>query len=158
ERFGRASPYRHVLSKGVHVTLRREAAHGTQLMFETAENADIMTLIPWGPVALFGPTETVIRDLDGGFRAEPADVRLLLGELNRPRARPARPEDVVSLRCGVRSLAVPKELATQTSSLGLSRKTLVHRDPDVPWVSVYGGKLTGSWRIARDVLRAIGPI
>ena len=68
-------------------------------------------------------------------------------------------EDIVSLRCGVRSLAVPRDLKNpfdkHGSTLGLSRKTEVTIDKDRPWITVHGGKLTGCVNVARKVAKMV---
>ena len=155
--FGIDSPYKHVFSKGVFLGIARDPRLSSPLIFENGEDeeADCMALIPWGPVSLWGPTETLATDLETGFRVEPEDVRLLLGQLNRFLARPVSPSDIVSLRCGVRPLAVPRSFQPGGHTLNLSKGLRVHCHEDPPWIGVYGGKITGSLEGARTVSRLI---
>jgi glycerol-3-phosphate dehydrogenase len=155
--FGIESPYKHVLSKGVFIGIKRDPRHSVPLIFENREDkeADCMVLIPWGPVALWGPTETLVTDLKAGFQVEPQDVQLLLGELNRHLVRPVSLPDILSLRCGVRPLAVPRSFQPGRHTLELTKSLRIHCHDDPPWISVYGGKITGSLDGARSVERFV---
>lgn len=153
--FGMQSPFRHVLSKGVFIALKRDFRHQVPLLFDTRGSGDAMSLIPWGPVSLWGPTETVADTPERGYMVHPDDVRLLLDELNRHLADPAGPEDIVSLRCGIRPLAVDRSYSNGHNLLDLSRRHRIHRDKSLPWISVYGGKLTNCVPLAREVVRLL---
>ncbi len=155
ERFRLRSPFRHILSKGVFIGLERPAELTTPLIFEIRTGTDCMALLPWGPAALWGPTETFVENLEDGFTVEPEDVRYLLDELNRHLARRAGPADIISLRSGVRPLAVPRDYRLKGGTLALSRRTEVHRDGGVPWISIYGGKITGCIEVAESLTRSI---
>jgi len=155
-RFGRRSPWKHAFSKGVHLSVARDPRHTSHLMLETrAYPGDIMALLPWGPVSLYGPTETISSSIEEGTRVEPQDVQLLLRELGRQCALPVTPDDVVNLRVGVRSLAVPFDTPDGAAPQTLSRRTIVHADAELPWVSIYGGKLTGCTVAAREAARVV---
>src|SRR5207244_2327380 len=54
--FGVVAPYRHLFSKGVFLGLPRHPAHDSVLAFD----GDFLSWFPWGPCALWGPTETVL--------------------------------------------------------------------------------------------------
>ena len=155
DRFGIQTAFKHVLSKGVFIGIPRDPRLVTPLIIETRQDQDCMSLIPWGPVALWGPTETIADDPESGFRVDPEDIRLLLDELNRNLARQITPTDVVCLRCGVRPLAVKRSFTPGPSTLGLSKDVRIERDRGVPWVSVYGGKITGCLPAARTVARLV---
>jgi glycerol-3-phosphate dehydrogenase len=156
--FGIASRYKHVLGKGVFIGIPRDPIFSRSLIMETKDDQDCMSLIPWGPIALWGPTETVASDLETAFRPEPEDVRLLLDELNRHLVRPAAARDIVSLRCGVRPLAVDRDFSPGPSTLDLSKRAYVEPDRGLPWVSLYGGKITGCMEVARGAARAVRAI
>ncbi len=158
DKFGLQSPYKHVMSKGVFIGLNRDPRHQTPLIFDTRDHADGMSLIPWGPVSLWGPTETVVGDPGDGFSVQPEDVRILLDELNPHLVRPVTPKDIVSLRCGVRPLAVDNGFDGNCNALDLSRRHRIHRDEQLPWISVYGGKLTNCVALAERVARLLGRV
>jgi glycerol-3-phosphate dehydrogenase len=151
-RFGIETHYKHLLSKGVFIGLRRDPSHNTPLILEK-EDQDCYAFIPWGPVSLWGPTETFTSNPQEGFAVTSEDIQLLIDEYDRHFARSFRAEDVVSLRCGVRGLAVAR--STQERSQNLSRKFVVQRDRDVPWVSIHGGKLTSCVEIAESAVACI---
>jgi glycerol-3-phosphate dehydrogenase len=120
-----------------------------------------MSLVPWGPVALWGSTDTVHGDMREAAHVTREDVDYLLESLNRQLADPMGRDDVVSVRCGVRPLAVPADAAPAGDLRRLSRQHRIHADPALPWISVYGGKLSGCGALAAAVRRQaemrIGP-
>jgi glycerol-3-phosphate dehydrogenase len=122
------TPYKHAFGKGVFIACRRDAQHKLPLMIETRDYQDCMSLIPWGPVSLWGPTETRVMNLEQGFRPEVADVRYLLTQLNNHLATPLAPSDIISIRCGVRPLAVDYSFPDSTNTLNLSRRQRVYAD------------------------------
>ena len=61
---------------------------------------------------------------------------------NRHLRRDVQAGDIVSLRCGIRALAVKRDYVADRYPLELSRRSMVHQDRERPWISVYGGKLT----------------
>lgn len=146
--FGIQSPFKHVLSKGVFLGLNRFSNHEEPLIIDIGNEGDCMSLIPWGPVSLWGPTETCEDKLSDALSVKPADVASLLSELNALVPRSKSVEDIVSIRHGVRALVVNKDDAPSESSLSLSRKSQIHSDPASPWLAVYGGKLTDCVRMA----------
>ncbi len=154
-RAGRQSPYKHWLSKGVFLGLRRDPRHQAPLLFETTVRGDAMALIPWGTIALWGPTETTVRDPEDAFVVRPDDVTFLLDELNRRLRRPVAPRDVVSLRCGVRPLVVPRSFDRACYPGHMSRRQRIHVDRELPWISVYGGKLTSCIPLANQLRRRL---
>jgi len=147
--FGRHSPYKHVLSKGVFLGLRRFQNHEQPLIMDTANAKDCMSLIPWGPISLWGPTETCETNLRGASSATPSDVKYLLTELNRWMPSPSSAHDIISVRNGVRALVVNRVSPPRESTLELSRKFKIYADREMPWISIYGGKMTDCVRLAR---------
>jgi glycerol-3-phosphate dehydrogenase len=155
DQFGIDTPYKHILSKGVFIGIPRHPSHQTPLIFAGEGERDCFSLIPWGPIALWGPTETLTADTREGLAVSIGDVRMLLEELNRHLARPVQPDDIVSFRCGIRGLAVRRSTHNVRHSLHLSRKYVVHRDGQAPWISIHGGKLTSCVPIAHAAADAI---
>lgn len=145
------SPFRHVFSKGVFLGIQRPERHGMPLIMYTGRNENSLALIPWGPVALWGPTETVTESVTEGFEVHLSDTQFLLDELNRYLSPRTAFDDIVSLRCGVRSLVLPASRPAPKSTLACSKKYLVQPDADRPWLTVYGGKLTSAVAVGRRV-------
>ena len=152
-RFGVRSPWRHAFSKGVYLVFERSPGHRAGLVLEMGVEDDVVTSVPWGPVELWGPTETFIGDPEEGMSASPEDVGFLL-DLRSRRLRDAGSKDaIVALRCGVRPLAVPAAHRGGGYPLDLSRRPRIAADDERPWVSVYGGKLTGCVETAGRAIR-----
>ena len=159
-RFGVSTPFRHAFSKGVYLAVPRPEQHRSSLFFELGEQKDVISFVPWGPVSLWGPTETALDDLEEGIAADGDDIDYLLAHYRRRFRDPMAARDIVSIRCGVRSLVVERDFRRKCYPLDLSRRQEVVRDPDRPWISCYGGKLTGcvrmATRVAALVQRSVG--
>jgi glycerol-3-phosphate dehydrogenase len=155
QHFGISTPYRHALSKGVYINLKRPAGHDHPLIFEMGRAGDVLTLVPWGPVSLWGPTETLIDDVNAGFAPSLADVEFLLAQANRNLNYRVTARDIISYRAGVRALAVPADYHAQRYPLELSRRYRVHLVKATPWVTVYGGKLTSGELMGGRVLQKL---
>lgn len=151
ESLGIESPYRHELSKGVYISFRRPESLRQILVFDTGKDEDTLTFVPWGPVALCGPTETRVARIGEGFRVSPGDIRSLLLLANQNLHTRYGVEDIVSLRCGIRPLAVRRGFSKAAYPLELSRKHLIHHDHRRQAVAVYGGKLTSCGLLAEQV-------
>jgi glycerol-3-phosphate dehydrogenase len=150
-RFGIRSPVRHLLSKGVYLGLRRPTEHRSPLVFEMGEHGDVLTLLPWGPVSLWGPTETRVEDIASGYRADSEDLAFLLEHARRELDPAPTRDDIVSLRCGIRPLVVPASFDKDVYPLNISRRHRLVVDSDRPWLSFYGGKLTNCVDAAADI-------
>lgn len=153
--FDISSPYRHVLSKGVYLGLPRAVEHQSSLFFDLGEHNDVISLVPWGPIALWGPTETAVHDIDTGMRVSKEDIDFLLAHYNQRFSKAMSRADIISLRCGVRPLAVDKNYKKNSYPLDLSRQQKVILDKEKSWISCYGGKITGCTRMADKVLNIV---
>lgn len=153
--FGIATPFRHAYSKGVYLILRREAAHRSSLFFELGQHGDVITHVPWGPVAMWGPTETAVQNIADGYTVTRADVDFLMDEYTRRYRTPLERSDIIAVRCGIRPLVVERDYSGSDYPLDLSRRQEVVRDAHLPWISCYGGKLTGCARMAALVLKQV---
>ncbi len=153
--FGISSPFRHAFSKGVYLAIPRAEQHRSSLFFELNEHEDVISFVPWGPVSLWGPTETAIGDLSEANAPAREDIDYLLEHYQRRFRAPIARKDVVSVRCGVRPLVIGRDDDPTGYPLDLSRRQEVVEDRDQPWISCYGGKLTGCTRMASRVARLI---
>lgn len=134
------SPIKHVWSKGVYLAFPRgpDVAH----VHPMDGSDDVITHVPWGPVSMWGPTETRSHDLDEALVPNREDVGFLLKHARKTLRENCGAEDVVSIRCGVRPLAVPRHFNSDVYPLTLSRKhqSVCHRGQMA--ISLYGGKFT----------------
>lgn len=147
---GITAPYRHVLSRGVSLCLPRDPGHETHLVFDT-DDGNALTLAPWGPVAVWASTESLHPDVETAGRIEPADVAYLLDHYNARFRRRVSSDDVVSLRVGIRPVPVTPGQRIDPRGLGLSRHHRLHVDAASPWLTIFGGKLSGCHGLAREV-------
>jgi glycerol-3-phosphate dehydrogenase len=150
ERCGIESAFRHVFSKGVYLAFERPAELDEALVFEMGRHGDSQTFTPWGPVALWGPTETSLERIEDGLAPDVGDVRFLLDQANRNLRTQRTPEDIVSMRCGIRPLAVKRDFRATRYPLELSRRHVVARDPRMAALTLYGGKLTSAPTLAKE--------
>lgn len=150
QQFGINSPYKHVFGKGVFLGIKRPSNHQLTLMIETEDEEGCLALIPWGEISLWGPTETHITNLDEGFAATPEDVKFLLEQINRHVSEPVSTKDIVSLRCGVRPLPIQGTFSDK-NTFGVPRHYKAFADKQLPWISIYGGKITSSLLAAQKV-------
>jgi glycerol-3-phosphate dehydrogenase len=144
---GLESPYKHVFSKGVYLTFPRNGEYQARVHPMYGRD-DVLTHVPWGPVMMWGPTETGIRELEPGLSPDREDIRFLLDQARHCLRGRHAAEDVVSVRCGIRPLAVPKNFSRNVYPLSLSRRHQVVVHKDKPALSLYGGKLTSSIGVA----------
>jgi len=148
------SPYKHVFSKGVYLAFPNDHPERAAAVYPMRHGTDVITHVPWGPVRMWGPTETRVDDLARGLAPNQEDVKYLLDEAKHhlPGQRTGA-EDVVSVRCGVRPLAVPADFRKDVYPLTLSRRHRLVADEARRVLAIYGGKLTGSLQMA-DVVEA----
>ncbi|MDH3349259.1 MAG: FAD-dependent oxidoreductase [Desulfobulbaceae bacterium] len=149
------SPYKHVFSKGVFIGFERPVSHRIPLIFEMGKNGDTLTFIPWGPVSLWGPTETMEKSIKNGYTVKPDDIDFLLKHASRNLNTSLSNSKIISLRCGLRPLAVKKTFEADCYPLDLSRNHRIVEDLDLPWISIYGGKISGCLSLAHNVAKKI---
>jgi len=149
--FGIDAPYRHLFGKGVYISTPRPEQHNSPLVFEMGNNGDTLTYVPWGPISMWGPTETYTSDIEEGFRPEAEDVHFLLEKMNRNLKSTTSASDIVSIRCGVRPLAVPRGSNGSAYPLDISRRTRISFEREKGWITLHGGKLTGCTLVAADI-------
>lgn len=152
---GARTRHRHAFSKGVYLGLARPPGLDEFLAFELGRDGDTETFTPWGPIALWGPTETWVDSPSGAFEADAADVRGLLANARKNLGGDLDVGDVVSLRAGVRPLVIGASRARPAHPLGLSRRHVCDVDGPRGVVTVFGGKFTGAAAVAREVAEAV---
>lgn len=152
ERWGMRTETRHHPSKGVYLVLPGDASEQACVM-DMEHEGDTLCWTPWGPVVLWGPTETDATGPDDR-NADPSDIEFLLERLRRNSAKPWTTDDILNVRVGVRPLALPP--GTKVGySLDLSRRALLEGDPTLPWWTAFGGKLSGCLDFAVEMHRVI---
>ena len=155
EQFGIQTEYRHVFSKGVFIGLKRPETHDVPLIFEMGEHGDTLTFIPWGPISLWGPTETMEDSIEKGFSITPRDIHFLQYHALKNLESSLAESEIISLRCGIRPLAVDKGFKADCYPLDISRYHKIAADMNRPWITVYGGKISGCVSMAEEVAQKI---
>ncbi len=154
-RAGVRTRHRHVLSKGVHLIVRRLTTSRRVLSF-FADDGRLFFVIPMGPRTCIGTTDTP-SDLHDVAVTE-ADRRFILDNINA-RLRldaPLTTGDVIAERCGVRPLAVLPQAASEGATrdwMQLSRKHAIEVVDGV--ISIFGGKLTDCLNVGEEVFREV---
>jgi glycerol-3-phosphate dehydrogenase len=155
KQFGIQSPYKHVYSKGVFVGYERSRTHHLPLIFEMGAQGDTLAFIPRGTVSLWGPTETMEKSIERGYSITPEDIDFLSKHASRNLKSSLADSQIVSLRCGLRPLAVKKIFDADCYPLDISRHHKIVEDSDLPWISIYGGKMSGCISMAENVAKKI---
>ena len=154
-RFRIETPCKHVFSKGVYLGFQRPAEHRGTLIFETGTSGDTITLIPWGPLSLWGPTETMTQSIQEGYSPGAGDVQYLQEQAEKNFNANLDTSRIVSFRCGIRPLVVDKSFTSDCYPLDISRKPKIVKDDNLPWISAFGGKITGCLFLAEEIGRQI---
>ncbi|HEX7671732.1 MAG TPA: FAD-dependent oxidoreductase, partial [Polyangiaceae bacterium] len=147
-RLGVETTHRHVLSKGIHLIVRRLTQSRRVLTF-FADDGRLFFVIPMGPRTCVGTTDGRVEGPNVTVTEE--DRRFVLDNINR-RLRleaPLTPADIIAERCGVRPLVVGSQGALSQNWLQLSRKHAIEAKSGV--ITVFGGKLTDCLNVGEEV-------
>lgn len=143
-------------TKGIHLVVRREhvlarrSAEGDfdlGLLFRSACDGREMFVIPWGPLALIGTTDTPYTGDPADARAHTEDITYVLDSINGILKTRLRPEEILATFAGVRPLlAQDKPFASDISRW--------HRisESSSGLISIGGGKLTTFRLMGRAVV------
>lgn len=152
-----SAPYKHVLSKGVYLNLEIDEKNCNQsLIYEMANNRDVLTYMPWGNVALWGSTEKIIENISDGYTVFDEEYKFLLKQGERLTNGLVSEHKVISTRAGIRALAVPanKDFSDRYG-LDISRKHQITINKKEPFVCIYGGKISGCNLVAQQSIKKV---
>jgi glycerol-3-phosphate dehydrogenase len=157
-RLGVETLHEHVLSKGVHLLVRRLSPSWRVLTF-FADDGRLFFMIPMGPCTCIGTTDTPTNAVPRVATAE--DRRFILDNLNeRLRLKsPLTEADVIAERCGARPLVVVRARAPggkggdQKDWMQLSRKHVLETAGRV--VTIFGGKLTDCLNVGEEIFEEL---
>nr|WP_153868924.1 MULTISPECIES: glycerol-3-phosphate dehydrogenase/oxidase [Myxococcaceae] len=139
-------------SKGVHIEVPRERLGNREaLTLLSPLDGRVMFILPAGPHAIIGTTETSTRAHPAEVRASESDVAYLLASANAffPGAHLTR-QDVVSAWAGIRPLA-SEAYGAHGGANSASREHALHVSASGV-LGISGGKLTTYRVMARDVV------
>ena len=156
-RSGRHTEHKHLFSKGIHLIVNRVTVERRALAF-FASDGRLFFVIPLGARSCIGTTDTRVEALPPVVTD--ADRAFVLDNINRMLVfdRPLTTGDVIAERCGVRPLVVstrPTKKKDTGDWTALSRKHVVEVDPERPYLSVFGGKLTDCLNVGEEVAAAV---
>lgn len=155
-RTGIVTRHQHVLSKGVHLNVRRVAERDRVLAF-FASDGRLFFAIPLASRSCIGTTDT--RTTETQPHVTDDDRRFILDNINQclELERPLQPSDVLSERCGVRPLAVARHDDTEPLAewTTLSRKHVIETDVDRHYISIFGGKLTDCLNVGHELVTEV---
>lgn len=143
-----------VLSKGIHLLVKRVTPHQRVLTF-FASDGRLFFVIPMGGRTCIGttdtpvdkPTKTVTQE-DREFVLNNINARLNLTE-------PITEQDIIAERCGVRPLVVEGQSSGGKDWMQLSRKHEVETNTTDRFLTVFGGKLTDCLNVGDEVSETV---
>jgi glycerol-3-phosphate dehydrogenase len=151
EQAGIAHGWRLLLSRGTSLVVPGRRACSQIVEHPTQDDA--LSLVPFADAAIWGSTETMVPSPTEGFTIPPQEIDDLIA-WHRQLLGPLTHAEVIALRVGVRALAVPAA-ATPQESRTAARAFRVLAHGRLPWISLYGGKLSGCVAVARQVVRLL---
>lgn len=146
---GIVTDWRLVLSRGTSLVVPGPRGHSEIVEHPTQDDA--LSLVPFDHAAVWGSTETLVSSPEEGFAIPAQEVTDLI-TWHRQLIGPLTPAEVIALRVGVRALAVPAGAELQRSQ-SVARAFRVLPQAQKPWISLYGGKLSGCAAVARQIVR-----
>jgi glycerol-3-phosphate dehydrogenase len=156
-RLGIETAHEHVLSKGVHLLVRRLSLSWRVLTF-FADDGRLFFMIPMGPCTCIGTTDTPTPVVPRHATAE--DRRFILDNLNQRLKldAPLTEADIVAERCGARPLAVSRRTGAEREGgqkdwMQLSRKHVIEAEGRV--VTIFGGKLTDCLNVGDEIFEHV---
>lgn len=153
EKFGFKTRASHHLSKGVYLLLKNTDKQKDAFVVDMEENGDTLCWVPWGETVMWGPTETSI-DSVNDLPVTKDDVAYLLAKINSKLVKKIHLKDIINVRTGIRPLVKQNDKEIK-SSIELSRKAILESDPELPWHTIFGGKISGGLEFSHKVYRYI---
>jgi len=157
---GIVTRYHHVLSKGVHLNVRR-IAEGERILAFFASDGRLFFAIPLGNRSCIGTTDT--RTLELPPQTTDDDRQFILDNINAKLRleQPLTKDDILAERCGVRPLVVAKSAKTaagDTDWTALSRKHIVEVSTEKRHITIFGGKLTDCLNVGEELVTAVSTL
>lgn len=154
---GIATRFRHVLSKGVHLIVRRLTERSRVMAF-FASDGRLFFAIPMGHRSCIGTTDSRAQELPA--RTTEEDRRFILSNINAwlRLPEPLTTHDIIAERCGVRPLVMPRNVDDPTGAVDwtqLSRKHVVEIDAAKKHITIFGGKLTDCLNVGEELTEGL---
>lgn len=154
ERCGIVTKHQHVLSKGVHLNVRR-VAEGNRVLAFFASDGRLFFAIPLGSRSCIGTTDTRTTEVQPAVSDQ--DRAFILDNINQwlQLERPLTKADILAERCGVRPLVVTRRAGTTDGAAdwtSLSRKHVIETDHTLNYITIFGGKLTDCLNVGYELM------
>lgn len=151
ERAGATTGLKVLASKGIHVTVPREAIDAepdTGIITQTEKS--VLFVIPWDEYWIVGTTDTTWHEDVEEPVATGADIDYVLEHANAVLRRPLSREDVIGVYAGLRPLLQPVNKADGASTKVSREHTVMEVTPGLS--AIAGGKFTTYRVMAEDVV------
>ena len=148
----------HVFSKGIHLIVRSFHTQEKILTF-FADDGRLFFIIPMANRLCLGTTDT--RTTERMPQVTKEDRDFVLNNINKrlKLSPPLTKNDIISERCGVRSLVAPqkerKHIKENSEWLNLSRKHIIEYNKKKRQISILGGKLTDCLNVAEETINIL---
>lgn len=157
---GIVTRHHHVLSKGVHLNVRR-IAEAERILAFFASDGRLFFAIPLANRSCIGTTDT--RTLELPPQTTDDDRQFILDNINAKLQleQPLTKDDILAERCGVRPLVVAKSAKTaagDTEWTALSRKHVVEVSAEKRHITIFGGKLTDCLNVGEELVVAVSTL
>lgn len=151
DRAGADSGLQVLASKGIHITVPREAIEAkdnTGIITQTEKS--VLFIIPWDEYWLIGTTDTPWKDDVSVPTATSSDIDYVLEKANDVLRRPLTREDVIGVYAGLRPLLQPVKKSDGASTKVSREHTVMEVEPGLS--AIAGGKYTTYRVMAEDVV------
>ena len=141
------------LVKGSHIVVPRIFNHDHAYIFQGQDKRIIFAIPYERDFTLIGTTDVEHQGAPGHVEIEPEEVHYLCQELSRYLRRPVQPGDVVWSYAGVRPLL--DDASGKASAVTRDYRLQTQRHP-LPWLTVWGGKLTTFRLLSQEAADEVG--
>lgn len=151
ERAGAQTGLKVLASKGIHITVPRdaiEAEENTGIITQTEKS--VLFIIPWDEYWVVGTTDTTWHEDVEEPVATGADIDYVLEHANAVLRRPLTRDDVIGVYAGLRPLVQPVKKADGASTKVSREHTVMEVTPGLS--AIAGGKFTTYRVMAEDVV------
>ncbi len=144
------------LVKGSHIVTRRLFKGDHSYIFQNADNRIIFAIPYEGDYTLIGTTDVPFDHAPGPVKISPEETEYLCNAANEYFQNDISPSDVLWSYSGVRPLYDDKS----ENASAVTRDYVLDIDeftPGAPFLSIYGGKITTSRKLAEHALQKLAP-
>lgn len=144
------------LVKGSHIVTKRLFEHDRSYIFQNADNRIIFAIPYEGDYTLIGTTDVPYDHAPGPVKISPEETKYLCDAANEYFENDISPDDVLWSYSGVRPLYDDKS----ADASAVTRDYVLDIDEFVeaaPFLSIYGGKITTSRKLAEHALQKLSP-